>query len=571
MKNIIINKMFKMSFLLAISSLLIVCVSCDDYLDVDEDNDNPIIAPTGQLFTNVILTVGTMGDFRLYSGETLQVYTHQFVVREDPDQYGTKADDISVNNDWENLYLTLTDIKTLKSQASAEGNSILIGCTQIIEAYLVSTAVDLWGDIPYDEATSLAEGIVAPNFQDQQEIYQSMLDLIDTAKSNINSGEGDLSSDADWLYSGETEKWIKFANTLKLKLFNQIRLSDLFTTNEANFNALIAEDNFFVSNADDFEYRHTSTEAPRDERNQLYRDTYGGTQVTKYASPWFYEILKGMNPNIHTGNADPRLPYYFANQLVAGDVPNDQGTEDPYMPNADYWDASTGFFSIRFGSIGPYRDNAVENDATFPGIFPCGGRYDDGQGFSADISSGTGLAPRRILTYDEYLYIRAELIHEGLLAGDEAATLREAIEASFAKVDKVVAESGTSQDVPTLVGETETTDFVDAIMAEFDAGDADKKLEIIMTQKWVATFGDALDQYADYRRTGYPVLADPKSTTGEYQLDNGDGFPLDDSFTDLNSDYPLSLFWPQIEINLNANAPKQKVPTSIEAKIFWDN
>ena len=55
----------------------------------------------------------------------------------------------------------------------------------------------------------------------------------------------------------------------------------------------------------------------------------------------------------------------------------------------------------------------------------------------------------------------------------------------------------------------------------------------------------------------------------EYQLDNGDGWPLDDSQTVLNSGFQTSFFWPQRELNLNQNAPAQKDATTY--KIFWDN
>jgi len=408
---------------------------------------------------------------------------------------------------------------------------------------------------------------VSPIFDNQEAIYQALLDLIDEAKTNINSGEGVPPAGDDLFYGGSTAQWIKFANTFKLKLYNQVRLSALFNT--ADFNALVAENNFFTSNVDDFQFNHTVNQAPTDERNRLFLDSYGGAQVTKYISPWFYEILKGMNPNIHTGNVDPRIPYYWVNQLEPGQFPRDQGDMETGDPNADYWDSSTGFFTIRFGSIGPDRDHAVQTDATFPGIFPCGGRYDDGQGFARTITSGTGVAPRRILTYAEFLYIQAELIHVGLIAGDVGAKLREAMTASFAEVDQVVAGTGSGQVIPILSGSTEVLSFMDNIDTEFAAASSDKKLEILMTQKWTATFGDAMDQYNDYRRTGYPVLADPNGPSPEYQLDNDDGWPLIDSQTVLNNGFQTSFFWPQREINLNQNAPSQKDATTYS--IFWDN
>lgn len=557
-----------LTYTLAWLFLSIPFISCEKYLDVDTDTDSPTTAPLGQLLTNIDIAIANTVDFRLWSGDMLSVYTHQFTAREEQDQYGTKADNINLNNDWDTIYLTLTDIETLISQATESGDMVYVGIAEILKAYLMSVAVDLWGDVPFSEATLLEGGTVSPVFDNQEAVYQAVLDLLDSGKAKVASGQGlSLPASDDLYYGGSTTQWVKFANTYKLKLYNQIRLSSLF--NQADFNALVSENNFLSSIADDFQFTHTIAQAPSDERNQLFIDAYGGAQVAKYISPWFYEILMGMNPNIHTGNKDPRIPYYWANQLTPGQFPRDQGDTTTGDPNADYWDSSTGFFSIRFGSIGPDRDHAVQTDATFPGIFPCGGRYDDGQGFARTIASGTGVAPRRILTYDEFLYIQAELMHVGLMSGDAGAKLREAMEASFAKVDQVVAGSGTSQSVPTLEGSPEVIAFMDGIDNEFAAANDEKRLELIMTQKWVATFGDSMDQYNDYRRTGYPILADPNGPSPEYQLDNGDGWPLQDNLTVLNNGFQYSFFWPQPELNLNQNAPEQKDPTTV--KIFWDN
>ncbi|OYU81608.1 MAG: SusD/RagB family nutrient-binding outer membrane lipoprotein [Flavobacterium sp. BFFFF1] len=553
-------------------------LSCQDYLDVDTDKDNSTNAPLNLLLTSIEVNVDNTTDFLNYTGDILQVYTHQMVVREEQDQYGTKVNNINVLNEWNNTYLTLTNIETLIKQGTESGDMVYVGLAQLQKAYLMSVAVDLFGDVPYTEAGQLASGgIISPKFDNQAEIYAAIMDLIETGKANVASDAGIQKPAADDLfYGGDTEKWIKFANTFKLKLYNQTRLSPNF--DQAGFDALIAENNFFDSNDDDFQFNHQNTLSPSDERNKFFLESYNSTQFTTYMSPWFYEILKGMNPNIHTGNEDPRIPYYFFNQLEDGQLPPDLGDPATGNPKADYWDSSTGFFTIRFGSIGPYRDFSTENSYTYPGIFPAGGRYDDNQGGNVnDMMNNdpdapappTGIAPHRILTYAEFLYIQAELIHVGKLTGNEGAKLQAAMEASFAKVDEVVDNNQAPQTIPNLVGSAAVTTFIGNVMAEFNAASADKKLEIMMTQKWVATFGDPFDQYNDYRRTGYPILANPNSTSPEYQLDNGDGFPLEDSQTVLNNPFPLSFYWPQSELEVNANAPIQKVGLG-DYRIFWD-
>ncbi|HMJ46771.1 MAG TPA: SusD/RagB family nutrient-binding outer membrane lipoprotein, partial [Ferruginibacter sp.] len=110
---------------------------------------------------------------------------------------------------------------------------------------------------------------------------------------------------------------------------------------------------------------------------------------------------------------------------------------------------------------------------------------------------------------------------------------------------------------------------------EYDKGNTAKQLEYIMTEKWIASFGSSHDQYTDYRRTGYPVLFDPRNTamapggfaqpplTGDPTLAVQQKVPVSRS-----TDFPLSLPYPQAELELNSNAPVQK-PTPIVVKPFW--
>ncbi|GAA4268231.1 SusD/RagB family nutrient-binding outer membrane lipoprotein [Hyunsoonleella aestuarii] len=567
MKNLIYNKCLK--YYLLIFATAFTVSGCDTFLDVDTDVDNPTTVALNLILPSIQATIGEIGSANFNSAEILSVYVHQLVSRSEQDQYGAQADNVSIRNEWDDIYLVLTDIETLIKQATESNDKVYLGVAQALKAYLGSVAVDLWGDIPFSEATQLESGIVGPKFDDQQEVYKAVFELLDMAKVNISSGEGNVFPGSDdFFYGGDTDKWVKFINTLKLKLYNQIRLSSMF--NASDLNALASEGNFLASSEDDFQWTNYSNITPTDERNELFKASYVQAQVDHYISPWFYEVLKGMNPNIHTGNPDPRIPYYWVNQLPPGTFPRDQGDTVSGDPNADYWDESTGFLTIRFGSISTDRDGAVQNDATFPGIYPSGGRFDDGLGFSRSATTnGTGVAPKRILTYYEFLFIQAELIHVGLMTGDTSAKLEEAMQAAFQKVDEVVLASGTSQTVPKLEGASAVMDYITNVLSEFDAANADKKLEIIMTQKWIASFGDPMDIYTDYRRTGYPVLANPNGPSPEYQLDNGDDWPLDDSLTTLGNSFQTSFFWSSDEINNNSNSPSQKDPTVY--KIFWDN
>lgn len=566
MKNIFkINLKIPVVFSIALASLLLY--NCSDYLDINKDPNNPTTAPLSQLLTNVEQNFNNITEFRVYIAEELSAYVHQFSFREEQDGYGTKQDNGDIQNSWDVAYSVITETDLIIKNGTEDNELIMVGMAQILKAYTATIIVDVWGDAPYTEASQLDSGIVSPIFDNQIDTYQAALALIDEGLTNITSGTGTNPGSQDLFYGGSVSKWTKFVNTLKLKLYNEIRLSSTFDASKLT--ALINANNFMASNADDFEFPYSTAQSPAEERNPLYRTTYLTGQTSHYASPWFYEILKGWNPNIHNGVADPRLPYYYFNQLTPGQLPPDVGDPTTGNPMADYWDKNTGFHSIRFASVSSNRDFASRESSTYPGIFVCGGKYDDGLGGDADTNAGTGAAPHRLLTYDESLFIQAELIQVGVIPGDAREKLKAAITAAFAKVDKVVANSETSQNVPKLIGSTAVTNFIDGILAEYDAASAEKKLQIIMTQKWVATFGDPFDQYNDYRRTGYPVLADPNGPSPEYQLNNNDAWPLIDSETVLTRPFQISLFWPQGELNVNKNAPAQKDATTY--KIFWDN
>ena len=268
---------------------------------------------------------------------------------------------------------------------------------------------------------------------------------------------------------------------------------------------------------------------------------------------------------IFTNIRDPRIPYYLYNQLTPT-APADNPTE--------YRDS--GFLSIVFGSIGPNRDFSQDNSITILGIYPVGGRYDDGQNGPASSTSGTGAAPYRFITYADRLFLEAELIKAGVIAGDAAGKLNQALTESFKQVDYVITQYvKPTQSVPALTGSGKDQQYINSIMDYYN-NNPSKQLEIIMTEKWIQDFGDFTDEYSDYRRTHFPVLFDPNDPTiAPNHLHqppvNGDlvkhpgaqpAIPVQ-----LSRDYPVSLPWSQNELNANKNAPPQKQPSTF--KVFW--
>ncbi|HEX2847093.1 MAG TPA: SusD/RagB family nutrient-binding outer membrane lipoprotein, partial [Chitinophagaceae bacterium] len=283
-------------------------------------------------------------------------------------------------------------------------------------------------------------------------------------------------------------------------------------------------------------------------------------------SPWLYEIMKGRNPNILTGLADPRVPYYIYNQKSA--IGGSNGVPENCT---DYRDG--GFITIIFGSAGPCRDGSNSQTYSLLGIFPAGGRFNDSAAISINTigsqRAGTGARPHEFITYADRLYLEAELINAGVIAGDERAAFSKALDASFGHVDAIVAavnpgSAGAAQTVPVISTLPATTTYKNGVLAAFDAGSSANRLELIMTEKWINRIENPVDNYTDYRRTGYPVRFDPAPIGTTTSVAPPDG-PVVTVTNDRK--FPLSLPFSLNEIQLNSNAPPQKVPETY--KVFW--
>jgi hypothetical protein len=559
------NKLFTY-FLTA--GLLLLGTGCKKYLDVNRDVNRPVAVPTGTLLTTAEANLGNALTFNtdLTSGNNglsgvLAVYTHQMSTREEPNQYGAKGS--RVDAAWDLIFQQiLPDLDVIIKQGTKEDNMIYVGIAKILRAYTFSQAVDVWGDVPYSEYNKFKEGIRQPKFDDDATIYPDLLKVLDEGIADLkNTASKNPSKPGtnDVIYKGSTARWIKAANTIKLKLYTQIRKVQNVTP---QVTALLASPTTLInSNAEMFVVPFGPLGAT-DDRNGGFSD-YIATQRSDHVSPWFYEILKGYNPNINTGIADPRLPYYIYNQLTATAAA---------QSNTEYRDGP--FVSIYFGSTGQFRDGNQQNSISLFGIYPVGGKYDDGTATVAGAGSGTGAAPYNLITYADRLYLEAELISAGVIPGDAKAVFKKAMEASMSQVDYIITNYvKPSQTVPALVG-TASNAYITSILGLYDAGNDAKKLEYIMTQKWLASVGSSIDQYTDYRRTGYPILFDPRNTAmapgGRVQPPvNGNPFVVPQGSVPvvLSVNYPLSLPWSQNELDLNSSAPDQKQPDTY--KVFW--
>lgn len=213
------NKIYQSIFLV---NLLLV-FSCSDLLDINTDPNNAssstpaLTLPPAQvsLATNLEAIYNIHGNI-LANYWTQGPTTTQYSGIE---QYNITTNTYS--GTWAALYSgTLTDLEFVKKTARSNNMDNYAAIAQLLQVYTFQILVDLYDKIPYSEALKGKSGELTPKFDDGDEVYDDLIVKIDEALTWI-----DLSSSAvrpgqeELIYRGDMRRWIKFANTLKLKIY----------------------------------------------------------------------------------------------------------------------------------------------------------------------------------------------------------------------------------------------------------------------------------------------------------------------------------------------------------------
>jgi len=556
----------KFKYIIAFTtSMLVLCTGCiGGYLDVNDNPNRPTQAELNKLLTGAQYEIGYAMAPGKYLGTALQSYVFHLSSRE-VDNYGLSASYSTLGNTWLQSYVYgLKNTNSVIREAEATENWIYAGIGKLLKAYMFAQVVDLWGDVPYTEFDIVGNN--APKLDSSKDIYNALFTLIDDGIADLGKTEGNLLKPAsdDLFYNGSTAKWIKMGNTLKLKLLVQSRKSkgDIDGWNE-KLSPLLSAGNF-MEDGDDFEFKHTKKDNP-DERNQAYVDEYLGGQSTYYISPWLYETMSGKELNVKDNPfaniTDPRIPYYWVNQIQEDDEAENQ---------TDYRDGA--FVSIFFASNSPYVGNNQRSTSTFIGIYPCGGKYDDGRGGKCDSKVGTGIAPDKMLQAYSVPFLLAELYLTGEATGDAKAALKNGIERSVKHVHTVSqAAKAEGVTVPNIEN-TALTEFINKVLNVYDAaGTNEEKLRVVMTQKWIANFSNPAEAYADMRRTGYPKVLDQTARYAQspYKPDK----EPEEGVTNIPlkgvNTFPRALWYPTSEITRNPNVTNEGRNLA-SPLVFWD-
>jgi hypothetical protein len=492
------------------ASLVAGLVACDhDKLtQVNVHPNQPVKVSSQTLFTNA--TLSALSNLRGSSFEhglgSLWVQHYAEIQYAEADVNQPRGS--TVEGLWNVLYSNALQDYTQILNQSAGANSIL-GPTLTMRAFLVEEMTDLWGDIPFTEASKGSVNLT-PKYDAQQVIYDSLFASL-TQAASITTGVGDVLLAADPVYgqttgitaTAQAAKWVKLANSLHARAAMRISQADANKAKSELIKALAGP--VMTSNADNAFIAYPGGTIA----NPLCTNWLGcaGTRDDQRISKRFVDTLKI--------TADPRLAKYAAPtdaSLAAGATPCDSTFRG--FPNG-----------INEAGKTTLPKNTCTNKTMGLGDYS-----------RPTLTIRGQTSPSYIMTYSELLFIQAEAVQRGWIAGDAKALYEAAITASMQQWGVAAGDIAAYLAKPGVVYNPTIG------------------LKQIAYEKWVSLFNLENEAYAEWRRLDYPVL-----TPGPFAKTNT---------------VPTRLPYPAIETSLNGDnltaASTAQVNVSISGKVWWD-
>ncbi|GHB88207.1 SusD/RagB family nutrient-binding outer membrane lipoprotein [Persicitalea jodogahamensis] len=411
---------------------------------------------------------------------------------------------------YRNVIRELVDVVNQTKDVPARSN--LYNMARIWKAYSFMVLTDTYGDIPYTEAgKSYLEGIVAPAYDAQEQIYNDLLQELETACAALDASKARVTTDV--LYGGDIIKWKRFGYSLLLR--GGMRLSKINPGKAAEIVAKAVAGGVMQSNDDNALLRHTANFS-----NPVGAQLNGGQADFFYLAKDFVDYLKNNN--------DPRLASIAVRYAGA------KSAVDQKEANANRSPA------VQIGMPLGYDNTTVSTAVKADGIVSL---YDYSQ---LDRSRLAGLlSPTIFVTYAQTQLLLAEAAVRKWTTGDAAKFFANGIQAHM----KQLALYGASS----AVSDAAVNTYLQAHPLE-----AGRELEQINTQYWVASFLNGPEAWANFRRSGFPNLP-PNPFPG----------------TDLKTEqFIRRLTYTDAELNVNRNnvqaAISRQGPDLLDTRVWWD-
>lgn len=441
----------KVSILLVLA-MMVLPFSCETPFDeLNADPNQPTSANIDLVFShganNVLFKYGrfTSGsDWDFWAGLWTQTFAGNHGSGINFDQYVVRNTDAL----WASWWDGLLDLKYVIENGTTQEAWTHVGASQVVTALALGSLTSFYGDLPYSDGLQ-GVGNPYPTYDSQEEIYQSIFDLLDAAVVNLQKTSAVDFSTADIWMDGSAQKWLGAAYALQARYENHFSVKDPTGSAARALTAVAnAKAAGFTSGSSDLVYPYSGNGTFQNG----YFDCWENNQMI--ASKGFVDAL--------SANNDPRL--------IA------------------VWD-SINFDGFNVGLIG--KQNGFGTDAV--SYSPVGPR----------TYYGAADSPQPIVTHFELLFIEAEA-HLRKASPDAAAAataLNAAITAHVDLVTPAAIETLESESPGDVAGyETQIANYLSAYAAETSAT---VTLEKVMTQKHTAMVCMNGESWVDVRRHDY--------------------------------------------------------------------
>ncbi len=239
------KKIFSLLFLL---TMLILSISCSkEWLDVNNSpNTLPSAPPDSLTFPSAVASAAAVvgGQYAILGGLWSQYFTQSNDANQykDLDAFDIKAS--TMDRQWDELYAgALQDFKYVRELAQTEKNWMFVFMCTVMEAYCYQVLVDLYDQIPYNEALQGLANL-NPHYDKGQLVYDSLIAKIERAKRlDFSAITSKNPGREDFLFGGDLKKWQQFANTLELKIFLR-QCYARHSVAQNGINAIVSDPNF---------------------------------------------------------------------------------------------------------------------------------------------------------------------------------------------------------------------------------------------------------------------------------------------------------------------------------------
>jgi hypothetical protein len=503
------KKMNKNIIILIVAALLLGS-SCQDFLSVNEVNPNNASKVPAKLMLPAALNsvARTLNNPRrfdfVYLWHGLWSISSGYSQPQNLVQY--KLINSNYQAAFNEFYIAGQNFTVIEQLSKDPNECNYLALAKIMKAFIFQNLVDCWGDVPYTQAFKATE-ILKPKYDNQQAIYEDLVVQLDAAMALIQNAPvtaTEVPVASDIMFGGDMGKWLKFANTLKLRiLVHQSGMSG--------------------------------------------RDSYIKSNIANTASIGYIGAGEGglVNPGYLVSDGQMNV-FYETFYNAAGSTQSDGVTY--YFAGMDAVDFLQATNDLRLGKFfqeyaaGKFAGNVLGTpvatalpQAVTSKLGYASGPEDPG----TMIGTATKSAP--LLTDFESLFIQAEAVQRGLMAGNAKNLYEGAITRSYIYMGLTSGDASNylSQELST-VNYTTATD----------------KLNLILTQKWASLNGIApVEIWTDFRRTGIPTFI-------HWSIDPAR----------LNPTPPVRLLYPQTEISTNNdNLLQVGAIDAFTSKIFWQN